>query len=187
MLLNARAIDARRRSSRSHPPGHRRHHRAHDGCKTPYERREALKQIEEQVRQRQAELAHALRISTVGELASGLAHELNQPLSTIANGVEACARYRAVGQGGCQTTPDAAGRRIVRGAARRRASWSICGTSFEKGEPQFERADLRRDCTPRAAFVGARDPAGADHAAARRASASRCRFTQTASRSSRSS
>jgi two-component system, chemotaxis family, CheB/CheR fusion protein len=46
---------------------------------------ETLKHVEEQVRQRQAELAHAQRISTVGELASGLAHELNQPLSAIAN------------------------------------------------------------------------------------------------------
>ena len=54
---------------------------------------EALKQSEEQVRQRQAELAHALRISTIGEMASNLAHELNQPLSSIANGVEACAQY----------------------------------------------------------------------------------------------
>ncbi len=54
---------------------------------------EAVRRVEEQVRLRQAELAHALRVSTVGELASGLAHELNQPLSAIANGVEACARY----------------------------------------------------------------------------------------------
>jgi C4-dicarboxylate-specific signal transduction histidine kinase len=54
---------------------------------------EGRKHVEEQVRQRQAVLAHALRISTVGELASGLAHELNQPLSAIANGVEACARH----------------------------------------------------------------------------------------------
>lgn len=54
---------------------------------------ETRKHGEEQVRERQAELAHVLRVSTVGELASGLAHELNQPLSAIANGVEACARY----------------------------------------------------------------------------------------------
>lgn len=54
---------------------------------------ESLEQSEEQVRQRQRELAHALRISTIGEMASNLAHELNQPLSSIANGVEACAVY----------------------------------------------------------------------------------------------
>jgi len=54
---------------------------------------EVRERVEEQVRQRQAELAHALRVISIGELASGLAHELNQPLSAIANGVEACARY----------------------------------------------------------------------------------------------
>src|SRR5205814_9678075 len=52
---------------------------------------------EDQIRHRQSELAHGLRITTVGELASGLAHELNQPLSAIANGVEACARHVKAG------------------------------------------------------------------------------------------
>lgn len=48
---------------------------------------------EERVRQRQLELTNAQRVSTVGELATGLAHELNQPLSSIANLAEACSRY----------------------------------------------------------------------------------------------
>lgn len=58
---------------------------------------ESLKKQEEQLRQRQAELAHALRISTIGEIASNLAHELNQPLSSIANRVEACMGYVRAG------------------------------------------------------------------------------------------
>lgn len=41
----------------------------------------------------QAELAHILRVSTVGEMASGIAHELNQPLSAIANYANACQRF----------------------------------------------------------------------------------------------
>ncbi len=41
------------------------------------------KLLEEQDRQLRAELAHASRLTTVGELATGLAHELNQPLSAI--------------------------------------------------------------------------------------------------------
>jgi len=49
-----------------------------------------------QARQRQAELAHVARLGTMGEMASGLAHELNQPLSAIVNYIEAClARIRA--------------------------------------------------------------------------------------------
>jgi two-component system sensor kinase FixL len=51
----------------------------------------ARKQAEEQLRQQQAELAHVLRIATMERLAAGLAHEINQPLSAIANDVEACA------------------------------------------------------------------------------------------------
>lgn len=48
---------------------------------------------------RQAELVSALRIDGVGELATSLAHELNQPLSGIVNGVEACARFVRSGKG----------------------------------------------------------------------------------------
>jgi len=36
-------------------------------------------------RHRQSELAHVARLSTMGEMASGLAHELNQPLAAITN------------------------------------------------------------------------------------------------------
>lgn len=44
-------------------------------------------------RQRRIDLSNSLRISTVGELATGLSHALNQPLASIANVVEACRRY----------------------------------------------------------------------------------------------
>jgi signal transduction histidine kinase len=40
----------------------------------------------------QAELAHVARLSTMGEMASGLAHELNQPLSAIHTYVQGCIR-----------------------------------------------------------------------------------------------
>jgi signal transduction histidine kinase len=48
----------------------------------------------------QAELAHILRVSTVGEMASGIAHELNQPLSAIANYANACQRFAKQGAPG---------------------------------------------------------------------------------------
>jgi two-component system sensor kinase FixL len=48
---------------------------------------------EQQVRRLQAELAHVLRVATVERLAAGLAHELTQLLSAIANAVEACATH----------------------------------------------------------------------------------------------
>jgi PAS domain S-box-containing protein len=43
------------------------------------------KRAEEEVRLHQAELAHVARLNTMGEMASGLAHEINQPLSSIVN------------------------------------------------------------------------------------------------------
>jgi two-component system sensor kinase FixL len=45
---------------------------------------------EERVRQHQAELAHVARLGTMGEMATGLAHELNQPLAAIVNYIQAC-------------------------------------------------------------------------------------------------
>jgi PAS domain S-box-containing protein len=49
-------------------------------------------QAEEESRRHQAELAHALRVQTMGEMAAGLAHEINQPLAAIANYAKGCAR-----------------------------------------------------------------------------------------------
>ncbi len=43
-----------------------------------------------QLAERQQELAHIMRLNTLGEMASGIAHELNQPLSAIANYIRGC-------------------------------------------------------------------------------------------------
>lgn len=50
------------------------------------------KQAEEQTRRHQTELARVARLSTMGEMATGIAHELNQPLSAIANFARGCIR-----------------------------------------------------------------------------------------------
>jgi PAS domain S-box-containing protein len=44
-----------------------------------------IKSAEQASRQHQAELVHVCRLSTLGEVATGMAHELNQPLSAIVN------------------------------------------------------------------------------------------------------
>ncbi|MFN8643840.1 MAG: PrsW family glutamic-type intramembrane protease [Candidatus Binatia bacterium] len=51
-----------------------------------------LRRSEEAARQRQAELTHVQRLSTLGELAAGLAHEINQPLAAIVNYARGSAR-----------------------------------------------------------------------------------------------
>jgi len=45
----------------------------------------AKKQAEEDMHRHQQELAHVMRLSTMGEMASGMAHELNQPLTALAS------------------------------------------------------------------------------------------------------
>ncbi|MEM9082726.1 MAG: ATP-binding protein [Planctomycetota bacterium] len=47
---------------------------------------------EEELRASQAQLAHIVRMGTMGELAAGIAHELNQPLTAISNYASGCAR-----------------------------------------------------------------------------------------------
>ncbi len=49
------------------------------------ERTAALEVAHEALRRHQAELAHALRLHTMGEMAAALAHEINQPLCAITN------------------------------------------------------------------------------------------------------
>ena len=44
-----------------------------------------LRLREEQLQQRQVELTHVARLSTMGEMAASLAHELNQPLHAVKN------------------------------------------------------------------------------------------------------
>jgi PAS domain S-box-containing protein len=43
------------------------------------------KHLQEQTRRQQAELAHVLRVATMGETVAQIAHEINQPLASIAN------------------------------------------------------------------------------------------------------
>jgi len=47
---------------------------------------------EAQARQHQAEVAHAARLNTLGGMAAGLAHELNQPLAAVVSYARGCVR-----------------------------------------------------------------------------------------------
>lgn len=66
-----------------------------------------IKRVEEELRANQSELAHVVRLSTLGELAAGIAHELNQPLAAISNYASGCVRRLQamnLGQGGESVT-----------------------------------------------------------------------------------
>jgi len=60
------------------------------GASTDITRR---KETELELQEQRAELAHVARISTMGELAASLAHELNQPLTAILSNAQAALRY----------------------------------------------------------------------------------------------
>ena len=55
------------------------------------------KKIEEKMREHQTQLVHVARLNTVGEIASGIAHELNQPLTAITTNSRACVRMMESG------------------------------------------------------------------------------------------
>lgn len=58
--------------------------------------RKAAQQTMEENREK---LEHASRLSTIGELATGIAHEINQPLTAIISYAQACERMIASGKG----------------------------------------------------------------------------------------
>ncbi|WP_343033156.1 ATP-binding protein [Caldichromatium japonicum] len=59
----------------------------------------AVRRAEQEARQHQAALVHVCRLSTLGEIATGMAHELNQPLSAVINYANGCSRRLHTGQG----------------------------------------------------------------------------------------
>lgn len=100
-------------------------------------RREAEARLEE----RESELAHAARLTTTGEMAAALAHEVNQPLTALIGFARAC---QAVLQ-----SPAATGEE-----ARRRAGELIdqavqqavrAGEIIRRAREFFRRGDVRRE------------------------------------------
>jgi PAS domain S-box-containing protein len=51
------------------------------------------KRAEEALQKAQAELAHVTRVTTLGELTTSIAHEINQPLGALVNNAGACLRW----------------------------------------------------------------------------------------------
>jgi PAS domain S-box-containing protein len=75
------------------------------------------KRAEDSLRQAQAELSHVTRITTLGELAASIAHEINQPLSGVVSNGSACLRWLATDAPDLEEIREAA-RDIVRDGKR---------------------------------------------------------------------
>jgi PAS domain S-box-containing protein len=101
------------------------------------------KRAEERARQRQLELAHVSRLNTMGEMASGIAHELNQPLGAIANYANGCLRRLRAGASDTQELAGAIER--IAGQAERAAEIiRRLGNFVRKREPQRSSVDVNR-------------------------------------------
>ncbi len=99
------------------------------------------KQAQEKLEATQAQLAHMARVTTMGELAAAIAHEVNQPLAAVVTNADACVRWLA-GDHPDLGEARAAAHRIA--AEGRRAS-EVLGrirTIMKKGPPRMEVVDL---------------------------------------------
>ena len=98
------------------------------------------KEAEQRSRQHQAELARVLRVRTAGEFGASLAHEINQPLTVIANNLEACRAQLATG-------PSRTLRKLLAHASaeaiRAAAIVRNFREMFRRTPPRIERIDLR--------------------------------------------
>jgi C4-dicarboxylate-specific signal transduction histidine kinase len=68
---------------------------------------EKRRQAEEALQKAHAELAHVMRLTTAGETAASIAHEVNQPLGAIVNNGNVCVRLLAAAPGDLDEVRDA--------------------------------------------------------------------------------
>jgi PAS domain S-box-containing protein len=102
---------------------------------------EDRKRAEEGLRKAQADLAHANRVTTMGELCASLAHEINQPISGAITNASTCLRRLD------RKPPDLEGARagaalIIRDANRAAEIINRVRLFFRKGVMTKERVDI---------------------------------------------
>jgi signal transduction histidine kinase len=82
----------------------------------------------------QNELAHVLRVTTMGELAASIAHEVNQPLAAVVTNANACQRWLAADPPNAAEA-EASLQRIVRDGERASEIVKRIRTFVKKGAP----------------------------------------------------
>src|SRR3989441_7518530 len=99
------------------------------------------KQAEEALRQAQTDLAHASRVTTMGELTASLAHEVNQPIAAALTDARTCLRWLARDRPDLEEAREAASR-MVRDATRAAEIISRIRLLFKKGTPERTLVDV---------------------------------------------
>ena len=103
-----------------------------------------LKRAEEErerLRHVQSELAHINRVTTMGELAGSIAHEIKQPISAAYTNAKTCLRWLGRDQPDIEEAQEAVSR-IIQDVARASEIISRIRTLFKKGEGQREWVDV---------------------------------------------
>jgi two-component system, LuxR family, sensor kinase FixL len=93
------------------------------------------KRAEEALQQAQAELAHLARVMTMGELATSIAHEVNQPLAAVITNGNACLRWLVRDPPDLEEAREAV-RRMIRDGSRASDVIARIRTLMRKAEPQ---------------------------------------------------
>jgi PAS domain S-box-containing protein len=113
-----------------------------------------LVKAEELDRQHKADLAHVGRLSILGEMTSGLAHELNQPLCAITTYAQTC--LRIIQAGDCKPDDVRYGlEQVVKQAELGGAIFQRLRNFARKGDLRAQRVDLREVIQESASFVRA--------------------------------
>jgi signal transduction histidine kinase/CheY-like chemotaxis protein len=102
---------------------------------------EALRRSEQRIREVQADLAHVNRVTTMGELTTSLAHEVNQPIAATVTDANTCLRWLDRDQPDLKEARAAASR-IVRDATRAAEIIKRVRQLFKKGGPERELVDV---------------------------------------------
>jgi hypothetical protein len=104
---------------------------------------EDRKRAEEELRQSQTELARITRMTTLGELAVSIAHEVNQPLMAIVTNAGTCLRWLDAAQFDVDQAREAAAR-IVRDGHRAGEIITSIRALARKSPPSMEPMDLKQ-------------------------------------------
>jgi len=99
------------------------------------------KRAEEALRQAQTDLAHASRLTTMGEFTASLAHEVKQPIAAALTDANTCVRWITRDEPDLKEAREAAWR-IVKDAQRATEIINRVRLLFKKGTPQRELVDV---------------------------------------------
>ena len=101
------------------------------------------KRAEEALRQAQTDLAHASRLTTMGEFTASLAHEVKQPIAAAVTDANTCVRWITRDEPDLKEAREAAWR-IVKDANRAAEIINRVRLLFKKGTPQRELVDVNQ-------------------------------------------